>query len=1484
MPFTVDSVLMALSHDGLVTHHLNNVVFGVDRAESGEITALHRNSKHHNKELFIHAEIDRVAEQDLPALEERLRRTTSDLKVVVGDFGAMKDRLAHVTAEIRAADNLPVEHEDIEEALVFLEWLASNNFTFLGYREFEYKDNRIRQVGQALGTLRLRGPATERMISEQPASTREFLLEPILLAFSKSGTQSRVHRPAYPDYVGVKRFDSSGNVIGECGFLGLYTSRVYMQLPAEIPVVRRKIANVIARSELDPAGFDGKVLAQVLATYPRDELFQIEEDNLFENSLAITYIHERRRIRVFTRYGKYGLFVACLVYMPRDLFNTEARTKIQNLLIDAFHAEDAEFDITLSESILVRLQVILRIPPGIRTTVDMRKLEARIAELVSDWTTELNSSLLTAFGETVGRGYAREYADAFPAGYREWFSASFAADDVASIEQLSSERNLLTRFYRLPEDPSDVLKLKVFHLGAPLPLSDIIPNLENLGLRVNGEHPYQIRRTSGPAVCIHDFTLSYGSPINIADIGERFEDAFIRTWTGLAEDDGYNRLILSAGLTWRQVSVLRAYARYMKQIRFGFSQEFISDTLNKHRGLAGDLIRFFEARFDPAAEDGNGDELHQKILAALEEVELLNEDRILRRFLEMLDATKRTNYFQLDDDGAGKPYLSIKVAPAEISNMPRPLPMFEVFVCAPYFEGVHLRGGMIARGGLRWSDRLEDYRTEVLGLVKAQVVKNGVIVPTGAKGGFVLKPTRRDGSSLDVVTCYRQFISGLLDLTDNIVDGRIVPPASVRRFDGDDPYLVVAADKGTATFSDEANAVAARYGFWMGDGFASGGSYGYDHKKMGITARGAWISVQRHFSERGIDVQKESITVLGIGDMGGDVFGNGMLLSQSLKLVAAFNHLHIFVDPDPDPLVSFEERQRLFDKPRSSWRDYDASLISTGGGVFERRAKSVPLSPEIRELFAIDAERLAPDELIHELLKAPVGLIWNGGIGTYVKASDETHDEVGDRANDHLRVDASQLRAQVFGEGGNLGITQRARIEFSLNGGAVNTDFIDNSAGVDCSDHEVNIKIALNSIVAAEDMTNKQRNELLETMTDSVAGLVLSNNRRQARTLSLAQRHSGTRLAEYERFIARMETEVGLDRSLEYLPSDDELGERFSQGIGFSRPELAVLLSYAKIFVKTYLVNSDLDSDPYVSRVVLGAFPPAMVERYESTLLRHRLRREVIASQLANAIVDHMGITFVVHMLEFVGGSVADVARCYVAFADSYGVREWTRNVATLESVSEDRKLDMLLELIRLGRRGTRWILRHRRQFPGVGEFVSSYKPRINELIEQREVLNRTIANPNWQAEVDLLRSEGVPEALALKSAEAGKLAVVLPIINIADQTHEEPFRVAQVFAEVAKALFLDWLTEQLGSMPSTSHWQAMERDSLNDEVVTHNAALAARVLVEAEGDIDTWVSQQSSFVHDWRHIVEEAQHSTVQDFAMFSMTCRKLNDLCRML
>ena len=1472
MPFVVDSVLMALSHDGLSTHQLNNIVLGVDRDPDGAIAGLSADMAHANRELLIYAEVDRLDDEQIPRLHEKLTAAMIELRAVVDDFAAMKARIAEEIEQLRQTPP-PLPSEALEEGIAFLQWLLSNHFTFLGVREFSYEGGHIRQIGDALGVHRTRPPASERKLADHPARARDFLLAKTLLSFSKSGTKSRVHRPAYPDYVGIKKFDAQGEVVGEIGLSGLYTSRAYMELPENIPSLRSKVANVMARSGLDPNGFDGKVFAQVLATYPRDELFQIDEDQLLETASIITDIHERRRVRVFHRFDPYGLFVTSLVYMPRDLFSTTVRERLYDMLVDIFGAEGGDHDILLSESTLVRVQFTLRIKPGHQVEVDRRSLERQINEMIVDWRTELTEELQAELGARRGRALALKYANAFTAGYQEHFRARTAVHDIEIIESLSSDKPLLTHLYRLPESPREHISLKLFHLGNALPLSDVVPKLEHLGLTVISEHPYTVQRNGAGPVAVHDYELCFEKPLDLGAIAGDFDDAFTNIWHQRAQDDGFNRLILQAGLNWRQVSVIRAYAQYMKQIRFGFSQLFISNTLYRHAELTADLVALFESRLSPDLASDSSDQgqtIAERIRFGLDQVELLNEDRILRRMLELIEATLRTNYYVTDGNGQPRTFLSLKLDPSHINDMPRPKPRFEIFVSAPHFEGVHLRGGSVARGGLRWSDRLEDYRTEVLGLVKAQVVKNAVIVPTGAKGGFVVK------GDVPGEACYQDFIRGLLDVTDNVIDGVTCTPARVRALDEPDPYLVVAADKGTATFSDIANGIAEDYGFWLGDAFASGGSNGYDHKKMGITARGGWISVQRHFAERGIDVQNESVTVLGIGDMAGDVFGNGMLLSQQIKLVAAFNHRHIFIDPDPDPQSSFAERKRLFELPRSSWEDYDSALISPGGGVFSRGAKSVQLTPQMQSLFDIAEQQLSPDELIHRLLSSPVQLIWNGGVGTYVKSSRETHDEVGDRANDTLRVNAADLRCQVFGEGGNLGMTQMGRVEFGLMGGSVNTDFIDNSAGVDCSDHEVNIKIALNVAVASEDMTRKQRNELLEDMTDVVADLVLANNFNQAQTLSLAQRHATSHASEYQRLIGFLSQQAGLDRALEFLPSDEELAERHSRGDGLTRPELAVLLAYSKIHAKTALSASDVESAPLLAKRLFTCFPPALRDNTNVDLRQHPLAREITITQLVNEMVDRMGPSYVAHLITFMGANARDIATAYAVVAEVYEFDALYNQIADSTQVAALSKLSVLAELARLGRRASRHMLRLLATSESVDNVVTRLSAHLQGLIAARDgsVGERGDA---WRQRVATLQSEGFEESLARRCAFAADLANLVPVIERALQHNSDPLALAELNVRVGHDLHIDWLAGQLVDHACASHWQEVQRESLLDVLFERQIAIACAVLQQGGGQVQDWLQMHAGFADAWFSMVNEARGSAQPDLAMFTVLVNKL-------
>ncbi len=1020
--------------------------------------------------------------------------------------------------------------------------------------------------GTGLGILRETDQKPHSLsFAKLPPEVRSLAHAANLLNLTKANSRSTVHRPSYLDYVGVKRFDAEGEATGERRFLGLYAFSAYSVSAFEIPIVRRKVGYVLERAGFPEGSHNEKDLLEILETYPRDELFQIEKEELFEIAMGILHLQERQRVRLFVRRDTYGRFFSCLVFVPRDRYNTGIREKMQEILQRAFDGTNVEFNVRLSESVLARLHFIVYVAPGENPDYDASAIEERLAETTRSWTDNLYEALIEHFGEERGIELFHKYRDAFPPGYRDGFLPRTAVADIARIEELESEEDIEMSLYHPLEEPENFLGFKLFRLGEQTSLSGILPLLEDMGVEVVDERPHKIEPAGSQSVWIYDFGLlqEADGELQTGEVREIFQNAFARAWRGTVENDEFNRLVLRARLTWRQVTVLRAYCKYLRQAGTTFSQNYMEDALFANPHIARLLVELFEARLDPSRQaraEAETERLRGEIEEALDEVVSLDEDRILRNFLNVTLATVRTNYYQRTPEGEPKPYLSFKFDPSEILVLPLPRPKFEIFVYSPRMEGVHLRGGRVARGGIRWSDRREDFRTEVLGLMKAQMVKNAVIVPVGAKGGFVVKrpPTQggREALQDEVIGCYKTLIRGMLDLTDNLAGDRVVPPEDVVRYDEDDPYLVVAADKGTATFSDIANSISADYGFWLGDAFASGGAHGYDHKEMGITAKGAWESVKRHFRELGMDIQNEDFTVAGIGDMSGDVFGNGMLLSRHIKLVGAFNHLHIFLDPDPDPETSFQERERLFKLPRSSWSDYDESLISEGGGVFSRTAKSIPLSPEVREMLGVEEETLTPNEVIRALLKAKVDLLFNGGIGTYVKSSEETNADVGDRTNDAVRVDGGELECRVVGEGGNLGFTQRGRVEYALGGGRIYMDAIDNSAGVDCSDHEVNIKILLDSVVEDGDMTEKQRNELLVEMTEEVGRLVLRDNYEQTRAISNALALAHPMIDVHIRYIRALEEAGSLNRELEFLPSDEASGRTQVRGHRPHRPRV----------------------------------------------------------------------------------------------------------------------------------------------------------------------------------------------------------------------------------------------------------------------------------------------------------------------------------------
>ncbi|PRB81350.1 NAD-glutamate dehydrogenase [Pseudomonas sp. MYb185] len=1502
-PFLVDSVRIELQRQGYAIHILQNSVFKVARNADGQLQRIEpaaADGPGLHGESVMHIEIDRC---QLPAalneLQTGLQQALNYVEGVVNDFAPMQRQVQELIGRLAGADFDWFDVSQREEATAFLDWLLDDNFTFLGYERFAIDqglpEGRLgMQPQHSLGAAALEPPDED--IEGLPQEVLEYLRCPVLLSFAKSSRTSRVHRPAYPDYVSIREVNAAGEVVLEHRFCGLYTSRVYSADVYNIPWLRHKVEAVRQDSGFEPHSHLGKELDQVLQELPRDDLFQISSQQLSETALSIVQIQERNLIRLFLRRGNYGRFYYCLAYVPREIYSTAIRRQIQQVLMDRLEASDSEFWTFFSESQLARVQFILRVDPRRNLEIDHVKLERDVIQACRSWHDDFSAQLQDTLGEATATEVLVQFGDGFPVGYSDRYNPATGVADLQHLLQLDEGNPLAMSFYQPLNAKPDELHCKLYHFGGSLPLSDVMPILDNLGLRVLGEFPFQICRQDGQSYWVHDFvfTNALAPEMDIGDVNELFGEAFTAIWNGQAENDSFNRLILLAGIHWREAALMRALARYIKQIRMGFELPYLAATLATHAPIARELVRLFKTRFFLARKASAGEleeKLEQAIVGALEQVAVLNEDRILRRYLELIKACVRTNFYQHDAQGQAKDYISLKFDPAGIPELPLPRPMYEIFVYSPRVEGVHLRGGKVARGGLRWSDREEDYRTEVLGLVKAQQVKNAVIVPVGAKGGFV--PRRlpqgagRDAIQQEAIACYRVFIQGLLDITDNLIEGQVVPPEQVIRHDGDDFYLVVAADKGTASFSDIANGIAADYGFWLGDAFASGGSVGYDHKAMGITARGAWISVQRHFHELGINVQEDPVSAIGIGDMSGDVFGNGLLRSRSVRLLAAFNHQDIFIDPDPDASRSFEERQRLYDLPRSSWADYNPELISAGGGVFSRSLKQITLTPQIREVFDIVEQQLTPAELIHRLLKAPVDLLWNGGIGTYIKASTESHADVGDKTNDALRVDGRDLRCKVIGEGGNLGMTQLGRIEYCLNGGAANTDFIDNAGGVNCSDHEVNIKILLNEVVAAGDMTVKQRNALLAEMTEAVAALVLASNYKQSQAISLAQGQAARAMVEYQRFISGMEASGKLSRSLEFLPDDEQLADRAGKGLGLTRPELSVLISYSKADLKEQLVDSAVPEDPWLAREMATAFPPRLVREQTAALAHHRLRREIIATQLANNLVNHMGITFLRRLEQSTGASPGQIVAAYVVARDVFKLMEQFHSIEQLDhQLSAAIQLELMDELMRLARRATRWFIRRRGKELQPAAEVEHFAPQIQALGERFDGMLEGSVHELWQTRFDHYTAAGVPAPIARLVAGTVHFYTMLGMITAADTTGQPVERVAQVFFTLGSELQLTWFGSQINALPVGSHWQALAREAYRDELENQLGSITVTALQMSEPEtpvaelVSTWLERNHAPVQRWQELLNELRSAGQSDYPMTAVAMRELTDL----
>jgi len=1545
MPFLVDSVVLALSRLDIGVHLIIHPVVRLKRDQGGHFLDMADEtvSKRFGAESLIHIRIDRQTSPDaLARIERRIRSALADVRVAVNDWTEMTRKALEIADEL-AESKSGLDADELAEARDFFKWLADRHFTFLGYREYlilQSDDGRVLAPVDESGLGLMRDShrqSPSRLISDLSGDSRGIGGEIHPIIITKTNGRATVHRDGYMDYISVLRFDDSGRVSGEKRIIGLFTSGAYIRRCHDTPLVRLKVERVLDQSGLRPGSHAGKALMHILETLPRDELFQAGIDDLMDLSLGILDLQERAQTRLFVRRERFGRFYSCMVFIPRDRFNTENRQKVQAILKRALKGERLDFSVQVGESKLARMHVIIRPRADREIDIDVPDIESRIKEAIRSWDDELGEILIRRCGEEKGLELLRRFGNAFPLSYQGDVAPHVASFDVLAAASLRNVQDLQMSLYKPKRRAQGILRFKLFKYNEPIPLSDVLPMLENLGMRIVSERPYELTLADGNRIWIQDFDMQppVTGGLNLDLIRAHFQEAFEQTWRGYNENDGFNRLILLAKLDWRQACMLRACAKFLQQAGSPFSQNYMEQTMAAWPLAARLLVEYFEARFDPARTDekrakrtaarkhlrhqcfelaeGIGDAvLHEfleevylaretegrdddavsvrkALLRILDSVASADQDRILRSFSDTIRAMLRTSFFQRDARGQYHEYMSFKFDSTSLPELPKPRPFMEIWVYSPRVEGIHLRGGKVARGGLRWSDRREDFRTEVLGLMKAQTVKNTMIVPVGAKGGFFVKnmpdTEDRDEIMAEVVYCYRSFINGLLDITDNLDGDAIRVPAGVVRHDEDDPYLVVAADKGTATFSDIANAISVEHGFWLGDAFASGGSNGYDHKKMGITAKGAWESVKRHFRELGLDTQSEPFDVVGIGDMSGDVFGNGMLLSRHIRLKAAFNHMHIFLDPDPDPETSFVERQRLFGLSRSSWADYDERLISEGGGIFSRQSKSIAVPQRVREWLAIDEQELSPQALIRAIMRAEYDLLWNGGIGTYVKAADQSHSDVGDLANNPVRVDGRELRCRVVGEGGNLGLTQKGRIEYAMKGGRINTDFIDNSAGVDCSDHEVNIKILLDQAVDSGRIDRQRRNRLLGEMTGEVEQLVLRSNYLQTQALSMMESLTSTRLGAEAHFITMLEHQGLIDRDLEDLPDDEQLRDRVSRGLGLMRPELALLFSFSKITLYQNLVASEVPEDPYLSRELEDYFPRPLRDEFADLMPEHKLKREIIATRVTNNLVNRMGAYFAMRIKEDTGASSAIVAKAYTVAREIFEARsywhELERYDATVPAGLQNR---MYLEIWNLMRQSTRRLI----TLPGgfsidISSRVNRFGPGMKDF---REALPKILTDVECAALEDRqveLESAGFAPDFATRLAALGWMYSALDIVDEARGLDLDVVEVGRVYFGLLDKLCLRWLRETIESLSVEKQWHAHARGNLRDELFSHQRILVRRILTEhrdAEQPIEAWFVRHADPVSRTRAMLEEMRATSTVDFATMQVAIHGLGQL----
>ncbi|MDX1974612.1 MAG: NAD-glutamate dehydrogenase [Rickettsiales bacterium] len=1481
MPFLVDSLSAELTRQGLKIRETIHPILTVTRDKKGKLQEVGSSG---TPESLIHFEVSgTIDKQSQAQIIQDLHWVLTHIRYSVEDWHAIEIKTKERVSKLEKA-RVYFDGQTIAEVADFLKWLLNRNFIFLGYAEYDFFDKKGREAlsivpGTALGVLRVPDESSPRGLEILPPELRHFLLVPQLIEITKSNRPSLVHRPVLMDYIGLKRFDAKGNVVGEARILGLFTSNVYYQSTEAIPFLRTKVAEVLKRSGLSSTSHDGKSLKTILEFLPRDEIFQMTVDELFEIGMGILALEAKRSVRVFMRRDAFERFVSLMIFVPREQFSTDLRRQIQVMVEQAFNGQVNSFSTQITEAAMARLHLLIKTKPGDIPQVDVTALQNDIAKCAYQWSDQLLEALAGKYGDAEGERLHRVYERAFPQDYINVNDATGAAYDIRKIEEALASQSLVLDLFHDRFQPEHFVHLKIYNPNEQIALSDMLPILENAGFRVIEEHPFAIKPKDCPSeVWIRDFKLQMPGPIaaNFTEVKTQVEAVMLSVWQGTMESDRFNALTLRAGIAPKQVVMLRAYAKYLKQIAFPYSQAVIEQVLTHYPHITQLLAQFFLARFDPKAKtrDALQAVLKAQIKDALSAVSSAADDRILSRYLELMEATLRTNYFQ-----DNKPVLSFKFRSTQVPELPKPHPFAEIFVYSIRVEGIHLRGGKVARGGLRWSDRHEDFRTEILGLMKAQMVKNSVIVPVGSKGGFVVKKppmaASREALQQEGIACYKLYLSGLLDITDNIINGKVTPPLQLVRHDVDDPYLVVAADKGTASFSDIANSVSLDYGFWLGDAFASGGSAGYDHKEMAITARGGWVSVTRHFQEMGINIAEQDFSVVGIGDMSGDVFGNGMLLSDHIRLLAAFNHMHIFIDPAPDAKKSFAERKRLFHLPRSSWKDYDAKLISKGGAIYERSAKSITVSKEAQAALGLAKTTFTPDELIQALLLAPVDLLWNGGIGTYVKAEEETHEQVGDRTNNAVRVNGKELRCKIVGEGGNLGFSQKGRIEYARSGGRINTDAIDNSAGVDCSDHEVNIKIALSREVSRGNLSLAKRNSFLESMTDEVARLVLKDNILQTQAISITQQQGVAQLDAQKRLIHKLEREGLLDRAIEFLPSDRQIADLKSGQLGLTRPEIAVLLAYSKMSLYRELLDSKLPDEAYFRDDLKRYFPAAMAKNYPEAIAAHPLKREIIATVVTNSMVNRAGITFCNDLCQDLGALACDVARAYTVVRDAFGLRDiWKAIEQSQATIPAAAQAAMYAQVTNFLEQMTGWLLRHLPLPFNLDAVAQELMPAAADYQKQSARMWPESTRTSLALVTQQWVSQNVPQELAQRVSALPLLAPALDIIAVAKKNALPIVDVGRTYFVLGERLELNWLHQAIVSVGRQSSWDRLALQALSAECYDEQRRLLDDAVTH-KGGFDAWLVQHAASVDKLVSFITEIKSAGNTDLAKLMLVLK---------